>query len=269
MTLRQGQAKEARLNGARLPSAESLRRELLDARVHARPARGRQGRAGGAPRVLRPRARRAAAGARRDAAGLPRGARAAQRRAAPRAARALRHATRSSRGRRRSPSSARTSSQRAARRSRCSARASRRRPTSSGSRTRASSTTREPPTAEALDGPARPRHRPRHDRARPAPRRRARRGGDRDLRHFGSQGEQRLAVLSLLLAEAELLEPPPLLLLDDVLSELDPRRRGAARGAPGRAGADGDHRDARSRAAGRAEPGRGGGTWPCQMSCRV
>ncbi len=49
--------------------------------------------------------------------------------------------------------------------------------------------------------------------------------GDRDLRHFGSQGEQRLAVLSLLLAEAELLEPPPLLLLDDVLSELDLDRR--------------------------------------------
>ena len=51
--------------------------------------------------------------------------------------------------------------------------------------------------------------------------------GDRDLRHFGSQGEQRLAVLSLLLAEAELLEPAPLLLLDDVLSELDPSRRSA------------------------------------------
>jgi len=50
--------------------------------------------------------------------------------------------------------------------------------------------------------------------------------GNRDLRHFGSQGEQRLAVLSLLLAEAELLDPPPLLLLDDVLSELDPHRRG-------------------------------------------
>ena len=48
---------------------------------------------------------------------------------------------------------------------------------------------------------------------------------DRDLRQFGSQGEQRLAVLSLLLAEAELLPAPPLLLLDDVLSELDPGRR--------------------------------------------
>jgi DNA replication and repair protein RecF len=49
--------------------------------------------------------------------------------------------------------------------------------------------------------------------------------GDRDLRQYGSQGEQRLAVLSLLLAEAELLQPAPLLLLDDVLSELDPGRR--------------------------------------------
>jgi DNA replication and repair protein RecF len=53
--------------------------------------------------------------------------------------------------------------------------------------------------------------------------------GDRDLRVFGSQGEQRLAVLALLLAEAELVRErrgfPPLLLLDDVLSELDPERR--------------------------------------------
>jgi DNA replication and repair protein RecF len=51
----------------------------------------------------------------------------------------------------------------------------------------------------------------------------------RELRRFGSQGEQRLAVLSLILAEAELLAArgpaPPLLLLDDVLSELDERRR--------------------------------------------
>jgi DNA replication and repair protein RecF len=63
--------------------------------------------------------------------------------------------------------------------------------------------------------------------------------GGRDLRGFGSQGEQRLAVLSLLLAEADLLGGrsgvPPLLLLDDVLSELDPERRrilaaGMARG---------------------------------------
>jgi DNA replication and repair protein RecF len=54
-------------------------------------------------------------------------------------------------------------------------------------------------------------------------------GADRrELRSFGSQGEQRLAVLALLLGEAELLTArgePPLLLLDDVLSELDPGRR--------------------------------------------
>ena len=53
--------------------------------------------------------------------------------------------------------------------------------------------------------------------------------GGRDLRSYGSQGEQRLAVLSLLLAEADLLvergHGTPLLLLDDVLSELDPDRR--------------------------------------------
>jgi DNA replication and repair protein RecF len=53
--------------------------------------------------------------------------------------------------------------------------------------------------------------------------------GSRDLRSFGSQGEQRLTVLALLLAEAELITErrgfAPLLLLDDVLSELDPTRR--------------------------------------------
>jgi DNA replication and repair protein RecF len=53
--------------------------------------------------------------------------------------------------------------------------------------------------------------------------------GTRELRTFGSQGEQRLAMLALLLAEAELITArrgtPPLLLLDDVLSELDPERR--------------------------------------------
>ena len=68
--------------------------------------------------------------------------------------------------------------------------------------------------------------------------------GGRDLRQFGSQGEQRLAVLSLLLAEAELLRRPPLLLLDDVLSELDLGRPRGARSARRGHGADGDHRDA-------------------------
>lgn len=51
----------------------------------------------------------------------------------------------------------------------------------------------------------------------------------RELRSFGSQGEQRLALLALLLAEAgaiaERTGVAPLLLLDDVLSELDPHRR--------------------------------------------
>jgi DNA replication and repair protein RecF len=55
--------------------------------------------------------------------------------------------------------------------------------------------------------------------------------GDRELRSFGSQGEQRTAVLALVLAEADLLAErrgtPPLLLLDDVLSELDAGRRRA------------------------------------------
>lgn len=53
----------------------------------------------------------------------------------------------------------------------------------------------------------------------------------RDLRSFGSQGEQRLALLALLLAEAQLLPSTPLLLLDDVLSELDARRRAVLAGA--------------------------------------
>jgi DNA replication and repair protein RecF len=55
--------------------------------------------------------------------------------------------------------------------------------------------------------------------------------GTRELRLYGSQGEQRVAVLALVLGEAALLsdEPgvAPLLLLDDVLSELDPARRDA------------------------------------------
>jgi len=53
--------------------------------------------------------------------------------------------------------------------------------------------------------------------------------GGRELRAYGSQGEQRLALLALLLAERETLaamrEAPPLMLLDDVMSELDPGRR--------------------------------------------
>lgn len=53
------------------------------------------------------------------------------------------------------------------------------------------------------------------------------------LRGFGSQGQQRTAVLALKLAERAALESetgsPPVLLLDDVLSELDGSRREAVR----------------------------------------
>jgi len=51
----------------------------------------------------------------------------------------------------------------------------------------------------------------------------------RELRAYGSQGEQRLALLALLLAERAVLAQergaPPLMLLDDVMSELDADRR--------------------------------------------
>jgi DNA replication and repair protein RecF len=53
----------------------------------------------------------------------------------------------------------------------------------------------------------------------------------RELRAYGSQGQQRLALLALLLAERDALavhrQTPPLLLLDDVMSELDRQRRRA------------------------------------------
>jgi DNA replication and repair protein RecF len=51
----------------------------------------------------------------------------------------------------------------------------------------------------------------------------------RSLRRYGSQGQQRAALLALLFAEREALQAArrvtPLLLLDDVMSELDPGRR--------------------------------------------
>ena len=53
--------------------------------------------------------------------------------------------------------------------------------------------------------------------------------GDLDIRKFGSQGQQRTAALSLKLAEIELVKQEvkdtPILLLDDVLSELDKNRQ--------------------------------------------
>jgi DNA replication and repair protein RecF len=51
----------------------------------------------------------------------------------------------------------------------------------------------------------------------------------RALRRYGSQGQQRAALLALIFAQREALlasgRPMPLLLLDDVMSELDPGRR--------------------------------------------
>lgn len=53
--------------------------------------------------------------------------------------------------------------------------------------------------------------------------------GDLDIRRFGSQGQQRTAALSLKLSEIELVKrvihDTPVLLLDDVLSELDKHRQ--------------------------------------------
>jgi len=53
--------------------------------------------------------------------------------------------------------------------------------------------------------------------------------GGRDLASFASRGQQRTAILALKLAELDVVTAldgrPPLLLLDDVFSELDPERR--------------------------------------------
>lgn len=53
--------------------------------------------------------------------------------------------------------------------------------------------------------------------------------GEIDIRRFGSQGQQRTAALSLKLSEIELVKKiakdSPVLLLDDVLSELDSNRQ--------------------------------------------
>jgi DNA replication and repair protein RecF len=53
--------------------------------------------------------------------------------------------------------------------------------------------------------------------------------GGRAVRRYGSQGQQRTALLALLFAEREALlearRTPPVMLLDDVMSELDPDRR--------------------------------------------
>ena len=66
--------------------------------------------------------------------------------------------------------------------------------------------------------------------------------GDAPVRVFGSQGQQRTAALSLKLSELALLTEekgePPVLLLDDVLSELDEPRQRALLDAAKSLGAD-------------------------------
>lgn len=61
--------------------------------------------------------------------------------------------------------------------------------------------------------------------------------GNIDIRKFGSQGQQRTAALSLKLSEIELVKKiskdMPVLLLDDVLSELDSNRQNYLLGSIG------------------------------------
>ena len=84
----------------------------------------------------------------------------------------------------------------------------------------------------------------------------------RDLAAFASRGQQRTAILALKLAELDLLTAhdgrPPLLLLDDVFSELDPGAPSAPRPADRRAAAgvrdDDDARRPRPRPPSRSRP---------------
>lgn len=64
--------------------------------------------------------------------------------------------------------------------------------------------------------------------------------GGRDIKYYGSQGQMRTAALSMKAAEAELLKDvtgeTPILLLDDIVSELDQAARGKLLGFVSRAG---------------------------------
>ena len=84
-----GTAKTAELDGARLPSPESLRRTFSAIVFTPDRLAVVKGAPGNAPRVLRPRPRPAPAGPGEPSAGLRRGPRPAQRRAQARAARPL------------------------------------------------------------------------------------------------------------------------------------------------------------------------------------
>ena len=228
MTVRRGEGKRARLNGAPLRAAEQLR-TLVSTLVFTPD---RLGVVKGPPAARRAYFDRVLGRLAPARATLPAeyGAAVAQRNAAlRRAAASSRAVTRSSRGASASRRSVQSSSPLASRRSSCSSRPFAERAAELGLARASLRYEGEPPTGEGLAA---------------ALERDLERGatslgphlddiviaaGDRDLRSFGSQGEQRLALLALLLAEAETITDrtgvPPLLLLDDVLSELDPGRR--------------------------------------------
>ena len=279
VTLVDSAAKRATLNGARLATAEQLAPRDRDARLHAGPARDRQGRSGCAARVLRPRARATPAGAcdrcrpttrrrraaERGASTCRRGALLARRgRAVDRAGRdprrrARRRAARDARrARARLPRDRRRA--RACRRRRSPTRASRRPSPSSRRGSSATSSARRRASGPHL-----------HDVRLLA--------GDRDLRGFGSQGEQRLTVLALLLAEAQPARRRDATCRRSCCSTTSSRSSTRDGGAVLAAlvaddGPDGRHGDAALGAARRAGTARRGGTWngsltPSAASCRA
>ena len=224
--------------------------------LHARPAGADQGPAGEPPHPPRRVLDGAVAVARRDAAALLARPRAAQRpaRPDPRRGRLGGHARllgrrARDRGRRvdRPPRRGRRSPGAGLRGRAAGARPRRGRgdrlpPAQRGDRRRRRSRPSSPSVATATSPGATP------GRARTTTSSRSSRGG-RSLRRYGSQGQQRAALLALLFAERDALiadgRPAPLMLLDDVTSELDADHRAPARRAPGRRrrpGADDGHR---------------------------
>ena len=247
-----GEPKRLRVDGAPVERLTDVVGAAAGVGVPARPAGARARRAGAAPRAPRPGRRRAVAGARRHAprvlarrsaqrnaliAGDPRRPRRPRLAAGlGRRARPPRHradarprARRSSGCGRASPTHADGARARGRGRARATGRARRR-------RTPRSSPPSWPSAPTATSSAASPAT------GRTATTSRSAATG-RELRAYGSRGQQRLGLLALLLAEREELAAergaPPLMLLDDVMSELDARppraaRRGAARRRPER-----------------------------------
>ena len=216
---------------------------MHDARLHARPARGRQGRPGGPARVLRPRcSARLFPAARSLPTAYAAALGAAERRAAPRVAPGSRAATRSSRGPSRSPRSAPSSSRRAQRDARAARRrASRARAAELGLAEARARLRGRAADAAALEDAADARPRARHDRARPAPRRDPDRCGRARPPELSARRASSGWRCSRCCSPRRSCSPsgaasPPLLLLDDVLSELDADRRRLLSARLGRVG---------------------------------